>query len=83
MYISTVPSGGSSSTPVQEAPAGAIDGANSTYTLSQTPTSPASLKIHLNGLLQVNGTDYTLAGTTVTMSAAPLTGDILMASYSY
>lgn len=65
-----------------ETPSGVIDGANDTFTLSVAPSSPADLLLWKNGLLQDQGVDYTLAGTTITFQASsiPPTGSILLAA---
>jgi len=70
-------------TEIQEVPTGVIDGVNDTYTLSQTPTGAASVKIYLDGLFQRQGTDYTIAGSTITMTTAPASGQTLDANYDY
>jgi len=70
-------------TEIQEVPTGVIDGVNDTYTLSQTPTGNASVKIYLDGLFQRQGTDYTISGSTITMTTAPATGQTLDANYDY
>ncbi len=70
-------------TEIQEVPTGTIDGVNDTFTLSQTPTGNASVKIYLDGLFQRQGTDYTLSGVTVTFAAAPSTGQTIDANYDY
>ncbi len=66
-----------------ETPSGTIDGSNSSFTLSGTPTPSASLLLYRNGLLQKQSLDYTLSGGTVsfTASAVPQTGDVLTAFY--
>jgi hypothetical protein len=66
-----------------EAPSGAINGTNASFTLANTPNPPASLTLFLNGLLQAQGGDYTLAANVITFEtgAVPQTGDILLASY--
>jgi hypothetical protein len=66
-----------------ETPAGAINGANDSFTLVNSPNPPASLTLFLNGLLQDQGGDYTLASNMITFAtgATPQTGDILLASY--
>jgi hypothetical protein len=65
-----------------EIPFGDINGANVTYTLSNTPAS-GTVMLFLNGLLQQEGAgnDYTIAGDTITMVTAPLTDDILLSTY--
>lgn len=67
----------------QEVPSGAINGSNTAYTLSQTPTSDASVKLWLDGLFQRQGTDYTISGSSITMTAAPVSGQTLDAAYTY
>lgn len=67
-----------------ETPTGAVDGVNTTYTLAHAPSPAASLDLFQNGVSQVpGGTDFTLAGSTITMAVAPLTGDVLLAFYRY
>jgi hypothetical protein len=67
-----------------EAPAGAIDGANATYTLVKTPRT-GSLKLYKNGIRQQAGAgnDFTLASQTITFAAGniPQAGDVLLADY--
>jgi hypothetical protein len=62
------------------APTGTINGSNAVFTL---PTAPGPVVlIFRNGLLQQGGgIDYTLSGSTVTFSVAPLTGDTVLAVY--
>jgi hypothetical protein len=66
-----------------ETPAGAINGANASFTLANTPNPAASLTLFLNGLLQDQGVDYTLSANMITFATAgvPQTGDILRANY--
>ena len=66
----------------KEVPSGAINGANVTYVLANTPVA-GSEHIYLNGILQESGAgnDYTISGATITYLTAPLTGDKLRASY--
>ena len=70
-----------------EVPGGAIDGANSTFTLLAIPVPAASLQVYRNGILQKHGIggDYEIAGNTITFYAAstPLSGDLLQASYRW
>jgi hypothetical protein len=67
----------------QVTPTGAINGVNTVFTLSQSPSPGASLTVFLNGLRMSAGVDYTLSGTTITFASAsvPQTGDILLCSY--
>ncbi len=52
------------------------------FTLGSSPVTN-SVQVFLNGLLQQagSGKDYTLSGTTITFTTAPVTGDILLIHY--
>lgn len=65
-----------------ETPAGTVNGVNDTFTLTQTPLD-GNLMLFRNGVLQAQGTDYTLSGGTVTFLVVPETGDTLSATYPY
>jgi hypothetical protein len=67
----------------QEMPTGAINGLNTVFTLSQTPSPTTSLAVYLNGLLLTNGVDYTLSGAVITFTTGlpPQSSDILSCSY--
>jgi len=67
---------------VNETPTGTINGANTNFTLANTPTSGTEM-IYLNGLLQEPGAgnDYTITGSGITFTEAPETNDIILASY--
>ena len=67
----------------QEVPSGTIDNSNDTFTLANTPVSNASVKLYQDGLIMVQGTDYTISGSTITMTIAPNFGQTLYANYSY
>lgn len=66
----------------KEIPSGAIDGANTSYSLANTPVS-GSEHVYLNGLLQESGSgnDYTISGSSMTMATAPLAGEKIRVSY--
>lgn len=66
----------------KETPSGSVNGSNVTFTLADTPVS-GSEHVYLNGLLQESGSgnDYTISGTTITMAAAPLSGEKIRVSY--
>lgn len=68
---------------IVEAPTGTINGSNTNFTLSQTPGSSSQMMGFLNGIFQRYTTDYTVSGTTVTMTTAPETGDNLYFGYWY
>lgn len=74
--------GGGSVTFTQVAPTGAVDGSNVTYTLPSAPSAPANLFLFLDGIMQYEGIDYTITGTTITMAASPQVGQTLWAVYS-
>lgn len=80
---------GMGGTPIQEAPAGAVNNSNVTFTLSQTPAAAALVEFFVDGLMQRQGVglDYTIAGSVITTSAAldpDSTGQVkIWAKYSY
>jgi len=49
-----------------ETPAGTIDGVNAAFTLTGSPTPPASLTLTRNGIVQEQGVEYLLSGSTAT-----------------
>lgn len=55
-----------------ETPAGTQNGTNQTYTLAHSPYPSGCLLLFYNGVLLIQGTDYTLSGGTITFThAAP------------
>lgn len=58
-------------------PTGTIDGVNKDFTISQIPTTNYTLLWFWNGQFLTYTDDFTVSGTTVTMVAAPATGDTL------
>jgi len=78
---------GGSQLPFNETPAGAVDGSNRTFTLSMNPSPSNSLLLFLNGLLLKQGQDFSLNGSTITMTQAPLPAppqdDVLEATYNF
>ncbi len=75
--------GGAANIVWNEIPAGTINGINDTFTISATPDPFDSLELYKNGLLLIEGDDYTLAASTITFSAPqiPSTGDLLVATF--
>ena len=69
--------------PLQEVPAGAVDGANTTFTLSQTPTSAAQFRLYINGLKAIEGVDFTRVTVTITTTVAPAYAETIEADYNY
>jgi len=66
-----------------EAPTGAINGVNNSFTLTQSPNPVASLSVFRSGVRLKPGTDYTVNGTSLTfvVGHVPQTGDVLQCSY--
>ena len=57
-----------------ETPSGSIDGANTTFILSNSPSPASSVILTLGRQVQIQGTDYTLSGSTITYTTAPPSG---------
>ena len=72
-----------SATSNQAAPTGTINGANTTFTLSPTPTAASDVNCYENGLQQQQGAgnDYTISGGTITYLTAPPTGTKLICTW--
>jgi hypothetical protein len=66
-----------------ETPQGTIDGNNAVFSISNFPNPSTSLMLFVNGILQMNGSDYTLASNRITFSSAskPRIGDVVQAAY--
>jgi len=66
-----------------DSPAGIVDGANTTFTLSAVPNPASSLAVYRNGILQKAVQDFTATGNVVSfvVADAPQPGDTLLASY--
>jgi hypothetical protein len=66
-----------------DAPAGLVDGANTSFTLSGAPVPATSLTVYRNGVLQKQGLDFALTANQIQFvpAAAPQAGDTLIASY--
>jgi len=73
------------SAPADEVPSGTVNGVNDTFTLTQTPSPAASLKLFVDGVLMQSTTNYTLSAGTITFVTAfiPITGQSIFASYRY
>ena len=66
----------------EETPSGSINGSNTSFTIANTPTA-GTVKLYLNGVRQKSGAgnDYTITTNTITMTTAPISGDVLIADY--
>lgn len=71
------------STEAQETPSGTVDNSNVTFSLANTPTANVAVKLFQDGLILIQGTDYTISGATITMTVAPNFGQTLYANYTY
>ena len=69
---------------VQYAVTPSPNSSNRVFTLSPTPAANGGVLLFLDGALlrQGAGLDYTLSGATVTMTSAPIAGQILWTTYS-
>ena len=56
----------------QLTPTGTVDGVNTVFTLAATY---ARVRYFVNGLEQLEDTDYMVSGTTLTVDPPPITGD--------
>lgn len=67
----------------EQSPSGAVDGSNSSFTLSNPPAPASSLQIFRNGLLQKLSIDYAFSGVTIQFATGsiPQPGDTLLVSY--
>lgn len=73
---------GTQSLVYNETPTGLINSSNTVYTLASTPATN-SLALYKNTeRMSPGGVDYTLSGNTITMAAAPITGEVMIADYS-
>ena len=68
-----------------EIPTGIVNGVNTAFTLAAAPSPAESLELFRNGLLQRQGVDYQIGGSTVTffLGSVPQSGDLLVASYRF
>lgn len=83
--LTFVQTGGSSATQVvRETPSGSVNGANTDFTLANTPISNSE-SVYLNGLLQDvgAGNDYTISGAVITFLTAPVSGDKIRVTYNH
>ncbi len=69
-------------TAYQEIPVGAVDGVNTAFTVSTAVVANSAFELYVDGLIYVQNTEYTIAGTNITMAVAPAIGQTLYAVYS-
>lgn len=63
-----------------ETVSGTVNGSNVTFTLANTPVA-SSEAIFIAGYRLIRGTDYTISTLTITMTVAPLAGEVITADY--
>lgn len=70
---------------VGEAPGGAVNGANTVFSVSSTTAIPSTIAVYLNGLRQSAGVDYSLIQTSISFLqvAVPQSGDVLSVDYCW
>lgn len=66
-----------------EEPLGEVNDRNTEFTLRHEPVPVESLQLFLNGLLLLQGNDYSISGKTVSLRKAPKYGFWLRAWYRY
>tara|TARA_B100000029_G_scaffold489994_1_gene548452 strand:+ start:63 stop:1511 length:1449 start_codon:yes stop_codon:yes gene_type:complete len=71
-YIGKIPGGTAISNRTLDSMTG--DGSTNTLTLSETPNSVTDVALYCNGVMQRPGTEYTLAGNTITFTSTPANG---------
>jgi len=67
----------------RETPSGTINGTNVAFSLATAPNPAGCEQLFLNGVLLNSGAgnDYTIVGTGITLATAPISGDVLLATY--
>ena len=68
-----------------EIPDGDVDGANTVFTLQHSPYPSSALMFYVNGVLQIQGTNYDFLSSDnlVILNVAPVAGSNLSATYPY
>ena len=68
-----------------ETPLGVVNGINRTFTLANTPKSPATLHVYVNGfrMLLGSGNDYVTSSNNLGFTVAPPAGAIITVDYRY
>jgi hypothetical protein len=66
----------------REVPAGTKNGSNTAFTLANTPVAGSEMIFVGGALMNAGaGNDYTISGTAITFAVAPLSTDIVLATY--
>lgn len=72
----------SQSTPYAETPSGDINGVNTSFTLAHTPAYPSGVIVVIDGVTQYNNIDYTVSGSTIDFTYAPMINSTMFAYYN-
>ena len=62
---------------VEETPTGALNGSNTSFTLSDSPNPVSSAELEINGQTVVYTDDFTISGSTLTTVYAYPTGTVM------
>ena len=65
-----------------ETPTGAVNGSNTSFTTANAPKA-GTLIVYEGGVRKLLTTDFTLSGSTITMTYAPPSGSYLRVDYRY
>ena len=65
-----------------ETPTGSVNGSNTSFTTANAPVA-GTLIVHEGGVRKLLTTDFTLSGSTITMTYAPPNGSYLRVDYRY
>src|SRR3990167_34786 len=65
-----------------EIPSGAVNGSNTSFTTANAPVA-GTLVVYEGGVRKLLTTDFSLSGSTITMTYAPPTGSYLRCDYRY
>ena len=65
-----------------ETPTGLVNGSNTSFVVANTPTS-GTLVVYEGGRRLLQTVDWSLSGTTITMTYAPPNGSAVRVSYRY
>ena len=82
MFKSTAPSSGIETAWFEQL-SGSVNGVNDTFSLAHTPEVPADVLLFIDGLLQRQGDDFVLTGSSVTVVYPPVNPTTLLAKYTY
>ena len=61
-------------------PTGTVNGSNTSFSLTETPSDSTGVHVYMDGLLLLPS-EYSVTGTTITMTTAPAFGQKLLAVY--